>query len=133
MKITNISWFDIRNIGFKPEKKQFLKKFTSRSSIDCCDQSSSDNLYIKLLISKTYKTFLLTIKKLIHLSIMNKKLNYCTIDVTCNFSPLIFVQKVVILFLRNWNNFFEFLFNNIVKPITVKPVQTTTSIRQPLI
>ena len=41
--------FDIRNNGLKQEKKQFLKKF----SINYCDQSSSDNLHIKLLTSKT--------------------------------------------------------------------------------
>ena len=52
----------MRNNGFKPEKKQFCKKFTCKFSIDYSDQSSSDNLYIKLLTSKTLKRFLLTIK-----------------------------------------------------------------------
>ena len=44
------SWFDTRHNGFKPEKKAiFWKKFFCKFSTDCCDQSSSDNLYIKLL------------------------------------------------------------------------------------
>ena len=33
------SQFDIRNNGFKPEKKQFCKKFTCKFSIDYSDQS----------------------------------------------------------------------------------------------
>ena len=48
IKDTNTNIFDIRNNGFKPEKKQILKKFTCKFSIDYCDQSLSDNLYIKL-------------------------------------------------------------------------------------
>ena len=52
--------FDLRNKGLKPEKKQFFKKLFCKFSIDYCDksssycaQSSSDNLYIKLLTSST--------------------------------------------------------------------------------
>ena len=35
--------FDIRNNGFKAEKKQFFKKFTCKFLIDYCDQSSSSD------------------------------------------------------------------------------------------
>ena len=35
--------FYIRNNKCKPEKKQFFKKFTCKFSIDCCDQTSSEN------------------------------------------------------------------------------------------
>ena len=54
------------------------------------------------------------------MSIKNKKLNnfdlsnFCTPDVTYNFSLLPFVQKVVLLFLGNCNTSFKFSFNNIV-------------------
>ena len=34
----------------------FKKKFTCKFSIDYCNQSSSDNVYLKLLTSKTEKT-----------------------------------------------------------------------------
>ena len=60
MFANNPYWFDVRSSGFKPEKKQFkifFFKFTGKFSIDYCDQSSSGNLYTKLLTSKIKKHF----------------------------------------------------------------------------
>ena len=44
------------------QKRSNFKEFTYKFSIDCCDQSSLDNIYIKLLTYKTEKYFLLTTK-----------------------------------------------------------------------